>query len=77
MAGVQEAIFDRPCFAFVADSISRVKSSFEEVLITCGNVWFVVAERLLKKTAEQETKMRERYTLFVELYNNICERAQG
>ncbi len=29
MAGVQESIFDNPCFAFVADSIRRVKDRFD------------------------------------------------
>ena len=33
VAGVQEAIFDSPRFAFVADSIRRVKDRFEQVRI--------------------------------------------
>ncbi|MCU0615280.1 MAG: DUF6079 family protein, partial [Desulfobacterales bacterium] len=33
MAGVQEAIFDSPRFAFVSDSIRRVKDRFEQILI--------------------------------------------
>ena len=49
IAGVQEAIFDSPRFAYVADSIHRVKDRFEQVLIVRKDVKFVVAERLLKK----------------------------
>ena len=49
MAGVQEAIFDSPRFAFVADSLRRVKDRFEQILIARSDVKFVVAERLLKR----------------------------
>ena len=49
MAGVQEAIFDSPRFAFVADSIRRVQDRFEQIFIARNDVKFVVAERLLKK----------------------------
>ena len=49
IAGVQEAIFDSPRFAFVADSIRRVKDRFEQVQIARSDVKYVVAERLLKK----------------------------
>ena len=55
MAGVQEAIFDSPRFAFVAESLRRVSDRFEQVLIARRDVKFVVAERLLKKTSEQQT----------------------
>jgi hypothetical protein len=59
IAGVQEAIFDSPRFSFVADSIRRVKDRFEQILIARKDVKFVVSERLLKKTAEQQVKIRE------------------
>ncbi len=49
MAGVQEAIFDSPRFAFVADSIRRVKDRFEQILIARSDVKFVVSERLVKE----------------------------
>jgi len=58
MAGVQEAIFDSTRFAFVSDSIRRVKDRFEQVLIARRDVKFVVAERLLRKNAEQQVKIR-------------------
>lgn len=74
MAGVQEAIFDSPRFSFVADSIRRVKDRFEQVLIARRDVKFVVAERLLKKTGEQQTKIREYLTSFGKFYGHMNER---
>lgn len=74
MAGVQEAIFDSPRFAFVADSIRRVKDRFEQILIARNDVKFVVAERLLKKTTEQQAKIREYLLQFAKYYNGLNER---
>jgi hypothetical protein len=74
MAGVQEAIFDSPRFAFVADSIRRVKDRFEQILIARKDVKFVVAERLLKKTGEQQAKIREYLTPFAKFYGHMNER---
>lgn len=74
MAGVQEAIFDSPRFSFVADSIRRVQDRFEQVLIARRDVKFVVAERLLKKTGEQQVKIREYLTPFSRFYGQMNER---
>ncbi|MFI3219645.1 MAG: DUF6079 family protein [Methylococcales bacterium] len=74
IAGVQEAIFDSPRFAFVADSIRRVKDRFEQILIARNDVKFVVAERLLKKNAQQQIKVREHLTPFAKYYSNLNER---
>ena len=74
MAGLQEAIFDSPRFAFVADSIRRVKDRFEQILIARSDVKFVVAERLLKKTAEQQAKIRDHLTPFAQYYDGFNER---
>ncbi|NLI41205.1 MAG: ATP-binding protein [Caldisericales bacterium] len=74
MAGIQEAIFDSPRFAFVADSIRRVKDRFEQILIARKDVKFVVAERLLKKTADQQVKIREYLTPFAKFYGRMNER---
>ena len=76
MAGVQEAIFDSPRFSFVADSIRRVKDRFEQVLIARKDVKFVVAERLLKKTGEQQAKIREYLTPFGKFYGHMNERME-
>jgi hypothetical protein len=74
IAGVQEAIFDSPRFSFVADSIQKVKARFEQVLIARRDVKFVVAQRLLRKTADQLTKAREYLTPFARCYGNMNER---
>jgi hypothetical protein len=74
MAGVQEAIFDSPRFAFVADSIRRVKDRFEQILIARNDVKFVVAERLLKKTTEQQAKIRDYLLPFAKYYDGMNQR---
>ena len=74
IAGVQEAIFDSPRFSFVADSIRRVQDRFEQVRIARRDVKFVVAERLLKKTAEQQTRIREYLVPFSKFYGRMNER---
>jgi len=73
LAGVQEAIFDSPRFSFVADSIRRVKDRFEQILIARKDVKFVVAERLLKKTPEQQVKIREYLAPFAKFYGHMNE----
>lgn len=74
IAGVQEAIFDSPRFTFVADSIRRVKDRFEQILIARSDVKFVVAERLLKKNAEQQARIRNYLTPFAKYYSGVNER---
>jgi len=74
IAGVQEAIFDSPRFAFVSESIRRVKDRFEQILIARNDVKFVVAQRLLKKTAEQQAKIRDHLMPFAKYYGGLNER---
>jgi hypothetical protein len=74
ITGVQEAIFDSPHFSFVADSILRVQDRFAQILIARQDVKFVVAERLLKKTVEQQATIREYLTPFVGFYGHMNER---
>ena len=74
ISGVQEAIFDSPRFAFVADSIRRVKDRFEQILIARNDVKFVVAQRLLKKSPEQQAQIREYLTNFAKFYSSMNER---
>ncbi|HRI89228.1 MAG TPA: DUF6079 family protein, partial [Candidatus Hydrogenedentes bacterium] len=59
---------------FVADSVRRVKDRFEQVLIARTDVKFVVSERLLKKTGEQQAKIREHLTPFAKFYGRMNER---
>ncbi|MBU2262729.1 MAG: hypothetical protein KKF02_12495, partial [Proteobacteria bacterium] len=74
IAGVQEAIFDSPRFSFVSDSIRRVKDRFEQILIARNDVKYVVAERLLKKTGDQQVKIQEYLTPFARFYGFMNER---
>lgn len=74
IAGLQETLFDNPRFVYVADAIRRVKDRFEQILIARRDIKYVVAERLLKKTADQLTKIREHLTPFAKFYGNMNER---
>lgn len=74
VAGVQEAIFDSSRFQHVADSLRRVNERFTQVLLARQDVSFVVAERLLKKSADQHDKIRNYLTPFAKFYHNMNER---
>jgi hypothetical protein len=74
MARVQEAVFDSPRFMFASDSIRRVKDRFEQVLIARRDIKFVVANRLLQKTAKQHAKVRAYLTPFAKFYDRMNER---
>lgn len=74
VAGVQEAIFDSSRFQHVADSLRRVKDRFTQVLLARQDVSFVVAERLLKKSADQQDKIRSYLTPFAKFYSTMNER---
>ena len=74
VAGVQEAIFDSGRFQHVADSMRRVNERFVQILIDRQDVSFVVSERLLKKTADQQHKIREYLTPFTKFYDSMNER---
>lgn len=74
ISGVQEAIFDSPRFAFVADQLRRVKDRFVQVSIARKDVKYVVSERLLRKNAEQETKIRKHLLSFTKFYGNMNEK---
>jgi len=74
IAGVQEAIFDSPRFSFVADSIRRVKDRFEQILIARKDVKFVVSQRLLRKSADQQAKIRDYLAPFAKFYGGMNER---
>ncbi len=75
IAGVQEAIFESPRFGFVGQQVLRViRARFEQVHIVKTDVKYVVAERLLKKTANQQVKIREYLTPFAKFYGRMSER---
>ena len=74
IAGVQEAIFDSPRFAFVAASVRRVQDRFQQVFIAHKDVKFVVAERLLRKNPEQLALIKEYLLPFAKFYDGMNER---
>ena len=74
IAGVQETIFESDRFAFAAESLRRVKDRFEQILIARRDVKFVVEERLLKKTGDQQAKIREYLEPFAKFYGNMNSR---
>lgn len=74
VAGVQEAIFDSSRFQHVSDSLRRVKDRFTQVLLARQDVSFVVAERLLKKTTDQQDKIRAYLGPFSKFYGSMNER---
>jgi hypothetical protein len=76
MAGVQEAIFDSQRFSFVSESIRRVKDRFQQILIARKDIKFVVSQRLLKKTAEQQAKIRDYLVPFAKFYSDMNERME-
>jgi hypothetical protein len=76
IAGVQEAIFDSPRFPFVAESLRRVKARFEQILIARKDIKFVVSQRLLKKTAKQQSRIREYLSPFTRFYGDMNERIE-
>jgi hypothetical protein len=74
VSGVQESLFDNPRFQFVAEPLRRVKDRFEQVRIAREDVAYVVSQRLLKKSPEQEGRIREHLAQFAPLYGSMNER---
>ncbi|MDM8560893.1 DUF6079 family protein [Candidatus Parabeggiatoa sp. HSG14] len=74
IAGLQETVFDNPRFKFAANELRRVKDRFEQVLITRKDIKFVVAERLLKKSKAQKSKIRKYLMPFAQCYGTMNER---
>lgn len=76
IAGIQEAIFDSHRFQFVSDRLRRVKDRFEQVFIARNDIKYVVSERLLKKTADQQANIRNYLTPFAKFYGSMNERLE-
>lgn len=74
MAGIQEALFDNTRFQFVADSIQRVKSRFDQASIVREDIAYVVSHRLLSKTQDQKKIIRKHLEKSTQLYAEMAER---
>ena len=69
MAGVQEAIFDSTQLEFLSKEVKRIRDRAEQVLIAREDIKYVVAERLLKKDAQQQEWIREYLQKFTPYYD--------
>lgn len=67
-------LFGNPRFNFVAAALGRVKDRFEQVLIARSDVKYVIAERLLRKTSDQQAKVRAYLIPFAKFYGSMNER---
>ncbi|NLI08750.1 MAG: hypothetical protein GX457_16925 [Thermotogaceae bacterium] len=74
IAGIQEALFDNPRFSFVADSIKRVQSRFDQSKIVKEDIAYVVSHRLLRKSDQQRSWIRKHLEKFTPLYRDMAER---
>ena len=74
MAGLQEALFDSNRFQYVSDSLRRVHERFDQVEIARNDVKFVVSERLLRKTVEQQKQIRAYLERFAPFYGDMSNR---
>lgn len=74
MAGSQEVLFSNAQFQFVADSMQRVASRFQEVHIINDDVAYVVSHRILHKTPEQKAVIREYLEPFSPLFESMTPR---
>lgn len=74
ICGVQEAIFDSTQLAFASQEVKRIRDRAEQVLITRDDIKYVVAERLLKKNAQQLAWIREYLQKFTPCFDRMNER---
>lgn len=69
--GLQEKLFNNPNFSFVSETLNQIKERYEQVAIQKNDTAYVVSERILKKTPEQKSIIREHLQKFTSLYNNM------
>ena len=74
IAGLQEALFDNERFAFASDSLRRVHERFEQVDIARNDVKYVVSERLLRKTLDQQRIIRTHLEKVAPFYGDMAAR---
>jgi len=71
---LREEVLDLPVFAKVAESFRKTKSQFVRVTIPEHDARCIVEGRLLKKTAEQQTKVREHLAPFARFFGDMNQR---
>lgn len=72
--GMQEKLFDNPKFGFVTDTLGHVRDRITEMVIAKEDTYYVVSERILKKTPEQKALIRSHLEQFSELYAGMVNR---
>jgi hypothetical protein len=76
IAGVQEAIFSDPKLSFISKEIKRITDRAAQVVIVREDIKFVVAERLLKKSAQQKEWIKDYLQKFTPYYGQMNERLE-
>ena len=71
---LREEVFDLPAFTKVAHSFRKTHSHFVQVNIPKGDARWIVQGRLLKKTAEQQIKVRQHLARFAGLFGDMSQR---
>lgn len=74
MGGLQEALFDSPRFAHMAEQLRRVRDRFEQVRILRQDIAYVVTRRLLRKSDTQLAWISNHLRQFAPLYPHMAER---
>jgi cytochrome b subunit of formate dehydrogenase len=74
IAGLREALPDNPAFARVSDSVRRLQDRFAQVPVPSNDVRLIMANRVLKKTAEQQAKIRDQLRPFAKFYGHMNAR---
>jgi hypothetical protein len=73
IAGIQEMLFGNARFNYVSDSLKRISERFVQISIVRDDIAYVVSQRLLKKTDEQKSLIREHLKAFTTLYTRLNE----
>ncbi|MQR86862.1 ATP-binding protein [Bacillus megaterium] len=73
IAGIQEMLFGNTRFDYVAESLRRISERFVQVSIVRDDIAYVVSQRLLRKTDEQKSLIREHLKQFATLYTRLNE----
>lgn len=74
IGGLQEALFDSPRFAHMAEQLRRVRDRFEQVRILRQDIAYVVTRRLLRKSDTQLAWISDHLRQFAPLYPHMAER---
>lgn len=69
--GVQEVIYNSPEFQFAGDMLNKVNDRYKQITITKQEVKFVTEQRLLRKTEQQKSWIRNHLSQFTQFFNDL------